>query len=425
MRRPALLLAAVLVVPACHQDDDDHDSGGSPSGPPTAPSDLRAEPGDTIVTLSWSPVPRATGYDIKSATDPGGPYGLVEAGFTGTTFIDDTLTNGTTYYYVVSSVGAEGEGPDSAEVSATPTAAGPSPEMWTKHAGNPVFSPSADPFAWDRGAVFAPCVLRRGPGSWVMYYSGTAFPGGVVSIGRATSADGIAWTRSGPSPVLSPSGIPGSFDEASVMHPSVHFDGAFYRMWYSAGGAIGLATSTDGVVWTRYANNPVLDRGPQGAWDAALVESPSVIQDGLVFRMWYAGTSHTFSNAKSEIGTAESADGVAWTKYPTSILAATPGSIDNPNGIQNPTVLKDGATYRMWTNIPDHGDSDHLGAATSPDGLNWTKVPSNADPQPVLSVGPPGSWDGEQVTTPFVLREGATFRLFYSGIVAIGLATSP
>ncbi|HJQ85225.1 MAG TPA: aminomethyltransferase beta-barrel domain-containing protein, partial [Candidatus Binatia bacterium] len=46
---------------------------------------------------------------------------------TGTAFIDDTLTNGTTYYYVVSSVGAQGEGPDSAEVATTPTSGAPPP----------------------------------------------------------------------------------------------------------------------------------------------------------------------------------------------------------------------------------------------------------------------------------------------------------
>ncbi|MBI4563863.1 MAG: hypothetical protein HY716_04120 [Planctomycetes bacterium] len=57
---------------------------------------------------------------MKSATVQGGPHGLVYINTDQTLVVDDQLQNGATYYYVVSSVNDAGEGPDSAEVSATP-----------------------------------------------------------------------------------------------------------------------------------------------------------------------------------------------------------------------------------------------------------------------------------------------------------------
>src|SRR5262249_7636839 len=68
----------------------------------------------------------ATGYRVKRATTSGGPYGTV-ATPTSTSYTDTPVTNGLTYYYVVSAVNSGGEGGDSSEVSATPQATAPAP----------------------------------------------------------------------------------------------------------------------------------------------------------------------------------------------------------------------------------------------------------------------------------------------------------
>lgn len=96
--------------------------GGAVTPPPPAPTGLTATPGNAQVTLNWAAVSGATSYDVKRATVSGGPYTTVATGVTSPSFTNTGLNNGTTYYFVVSASNAGGEGPDSAQVSATPQA---------------------------------------------------------------------------------------------------------------------------------------------------------------------------------------------------------------------------------------------------------------------------------------------------------------
>jgi fibronectin type 3 domain-containing protein len=94
-----------------------------------APASLTATPGSGQVALSWPPSAAATDYHVKRALDSGGPY-LTAGCASSNSFTDGGLTNGVTYYYVVSaefSAGpnAGGESPDSLEASATPTPLAP------------------------------------------------------------------------------------------------------------------------------------------------------------------------------------------------------------------------------------------------------------------------------------------------------------
>jgi hypothetical protein len=90
---------------------------------PEAPV-LSATAGAALVSLSWTvPAEGAsaiTGYNVYRGTASGGEALLV-SGVAGTTYADTTAVSGTTYYYQVTAVNAEGEGARSNEVSATPT----------------------------------------------------------------------------------------------------------------------------------------------------------------------------------------------------------------------------------------------------------------------------------------------------------------
>ena len=80
---------------------------------------ITATPGNGQVTLGWTASAGATSYNVKRATVSGGPYAVVGTP-SSNSYPDIGLTNGTTYYYVVSAVNGGGESANSAQVSATP-----------------------------------------------------------------------------------------------------------------------------------------------------------------------------------------------------------------------------------------------------------------------------------------------------------------
>ena len=88
--------------------------------PVAAPAGLTARGINEQVNLSWTAPEGATGYSIKRSLSGGEPYATIATGVTETTYADMGLTNGVTYYYVVSASNSDGEGPNSTQVSATP-----------------------------------------------------------------------------------------------------------------------------------------------------------------------------------------------------------------------------------------------------------------------------------------------------------------
>jgi autotransporter-associated beta strand protein len=106
-----------------------------PPGPPFAPENLFASPGNNQVTLGWDAASGASTYTVKRATNSGGPYVTVNT-LNGTSFTDTGVTNGATYYYVVSAGNVHGEGNDSAEASATPNVDDGSTLVWSGAVNN-------------------------------------------------------------------------------------------------------------------------------------------------------------------------------------------------------------------------------------------------------------------------------------------------
>jgi hypothetical protein len=108
-----------------------------------APTALNAAAGSAgQITLSWPASAGASSYHVKRALVSGGPYVGIACAST-TSYTDSGLTNGTTYYYVVSasytaSPDAGGESSDSAEANATAQALPPAaPTNVTASTGNP------------------------------------------------------------------------------------------------------------------------------------------------------------------------------------------------------------------------------------------------------------------------------------------------
>ncbi|NKI19971.1 hypothetical protein HFN20_01755 [Paenibacillus dendritiformis] len=93
----------------------------APSFPPSVPAMNWVYGGDQTVMLEWGST-GAKAYHIKRATSPGGPYAMLASNVKGTAYTDKAVTNGVTYYYVVSAVNEAGESAHSGEKSIRPNA---------------------------------------------------------------------------------------------------------------------------------------------------------------------------------------------------------------------------------------------------------------------------------------------------------------
>ena len=285
---------------------------------------------------------------------------------------------------------------------------------WEKYPGNPVFDvePSG---AWDGAGAISGPILFNGT-EYKMWYTG--YPShsdgmwrvGLATsrVGLATSPDGITWTKYPNNPVLS-EGQPGSWEENNIHAGTVLFDGTEYKMWYGAKQRsityawIGYATSPDGIVWTKYPDNPVLSPGPGGAFDDYRVEGANVLFDGYEYKMWYSAKD----GSNYRIGFATSPDGVTWTKHPGNpVLDLGPSGTWDDEFTFTPNTLFDGAEYKMW-----YSGNYGSGYATSSDGIEWTKYEGN----PVFDLGPSGAWDDAEARSPIVLFDGDAYKMWYSG----------
>jgi PKD repeat protein/endonuclease I len=99
-------------------------TGGAPPTPPAAPTSLVAFDGDGFVSLDWDDnfEPDLEGYDVFRSTISSGPYSQLNGPRLLTSdYIDTSVVNGTTYFYVVTATDtASEESAPSNEDAATP-----------------------------------------------------------------------------------------------------------------------------------------------------------------------------------------------------------------------------------------------------------------------------------------------------------------
>jgi hypothetical protein len=268
---------------------------------------------------------------------------------------------------------------------------------------------------WDYNVACFPSVLMV-DNIYYMWYTGKS-PAPAGSIGFASSSNGLDWDIYPENPVLVHMPFDG-WDEATVYEPNVIHDDSHFRMWYTSSddpllpGPIHIhhATSPDGLIWSKdTVNNPVLSPGRVGSWDGLFVDSHCIIFVDSIYHMWYTGANGTYVR----IGHATSPDGVAWTKDANNPVLSngTAGSWDNFR-VEGPNVIFDGTTYHMWYSGGSHSRWQ-IGYATSIDGVNWMKHADN----PVLKLGSEGRWDDTWIGFCSVLLDTvtSTFRMWYSG----------
>ena len=253
-------------------------------------------------------------------------------------------------------------------------------------------------------------------------------------------------------------GAAGAFDERAAFTVNAFRDGDVIRMYYGGGDSvqgstgcggindvhwrIGVATSTDGVNFTRVAGDQakgsILDNGAAGDFDSFLTYRPNVLKDGSTYRMWYNGSTAPFNcptgtlALNRRIGYAESTDGVHFTKMNTGpgpggtvLQLGSSGTFDSQQ-VGYVWVIKDTNDYKMYYSANDPQNFWRVGLATSTDARTWTKVVGKQNGGSILDLGATGSFDAFCAYQPTVVKESSNlYRMWYRGCQSSGNPNGP
>lgn len=272
-----------------------------------------------------------------------------------------------------------------------------------RNPANPLFEHGAAGTP-DALAIGPRAILRESPSTWKMWYAAVAADG-TISLGLATSSDGLKWKRSATAPALAPA--------EAVVPTTVIKDGAGYRMWYHTastdGRTIGSATSRDGLAWTPAKENPALQPGLAGAWDAGAIAEPRVVKVGGNYLMFYVHAA-----GAGGIGLATSKDAKTWAKSGTGpvLNVGSTGSWDERITASG-DVAYDGKRLHLWYLGGATANSPlSLGYASSADGLVWNKSPNN----PVLGTSSGKGDEAGAISAANVLRINNVWWIYYGGL---------
>jgi predicted GH43/DUF377 family glycosyl hydrolase len=237
------------------------------------------------------------------------------------------------------------------------------------------------------------------------------------SIALSESKDGIHWSE--PIVVLSPRDTEQGWEDDLNRPVVVKRDGK-YHMWYTGQfkpGAVDgkswvfYATSDDGLQWDRVSLEPVISAEEE--WEKVAVMCPHVIwdQQDRLFKMWYSGGEQYEPNA---IGYATSPDGLQWTKLNNNpIFYADPASEWEQHKAAGCQVFFHDGWYVMFY-IGYHNEHyAQIGLARSRDGITgWQRHAFN----PIIAPDP-NQWDGDACYKPYTLYDETNKRwiLWYNG----------
>lgn len=204
------------------------------------------------------------------------------------------------------------------------------------------------PGAWDENHVLDPATVEVN-GTIYLYYSAVC-PRVHRSICLATSTDGIHFTKHTGNPVVIGGG------------PEIVWkDGKFYLFYWkdvpgSTGFQLHLTVSDNGFDFKDYQADPILPIGPKGAWDSYTVETPRIALWDGVYHMFYCG-SDKFSDYPANAGLATSTDLIHWQKHPAPVFSRGPEGAWDEGAIWFTTVERINGIYYLWYEGYGGGDA--------------------------------------------------------------------
>ncbi|MCA9231919.1 MAG: hypothetical protein KDA57_14820 [Planctomycetales bacterium] len=230
---------------------------------------------------------------------------------------------------------------------------------------------------WDSDPVDTP-----GDPHYKAYYIGA--PG--FSTRLARSYDGVGFVDTGPVLTI---GSPGQWDDRIASFSSVWKDnGTYYLVYEGAGtdsmwpGDIGLATSADGVNFTRQGR--IFTHATRRSFERTNIGTPSLHKEGDTWYLYY----HGYDGEDVQVNVATGTDlATNMTRVQTTPLIPTSSDgWDSGTVGKRSRLVKAGDYYYMAyegsTDKPFDTASWSTGMARSTDLLHWERLPTN----PVLPV---------------------------------------
>ncbi len=272
---------------------------------------------------------------------------------------------------------------------------------WIDYPANPIISPTVIPNI-PLGVIRSKVYLEDG--QYKMWFTST-YNSASMNTWYATSQDGLNWQLGSNNPVLT-KGNPGTWDDYSAISGPVIKVGNEYKMYYMGFQSeydywhIGLATSTDGINWTKNPY-PVVHAAP----DEVQIMPSEVLLVNDTYYLYYSVRQKPYY----DIRLATSSDGINFTKYYGNPILVAEYNWEG-TGVYSPSIIYDNDQYKMiYANINEPGGA--LGMAYSSDGINWIKdlgnpFFSNADIQ--------NNWCN-RITYPFWRKYNNQYRIYYTG----------
>jgi hypothetical protein len=340
---PVLLAAALLAgCDLLNGKDDD---------PPAAPGVPTVTAGNAELTVSWTAVNDATGYEVYYGTTNASGSATKSGGdVTGTTTTITSLTNGTTYYVWVKAKNDAGTSGFSPVASGTPIA--------------PVTPPAAP---------LAPTVV---PADSQLTVSWTAVSGATAyEVYSGTAADSASATKFGD-----------DVTETTATITSLT-NGTTYNVWVKAKNANGTSDFSPSASGT-----PVAPTEPPAAPLAPTV----VPADSQLTVSWTAVSGATAYEVYSGIA----ADSASATKFGGDVTGMT----------ATITSLTNGTTYNVWVKAKNANGKSGFSPSASGTPVAPTEPPAAPD-VPTVTAGPGLG----QLTATWPAVDGATaYEVYYN-----------
>jgi beta-1,2-mannosidase len=293
------------------------------------------------------------------------------------------------------------------------------PDAWMigpfeKYAGNPILMPQGN--TWESKDIFNPAAWNDGETIHLLYRaedsSGIGIWNGTSRIGLATSTDGITFTRE-PEPIFGPADpweLPGGTEDPRI----VRVDDTFYLTYTGYDGTtarLGIASSPDLRTWTRHG--PTF---PERGW----TKSGAILPEPIDGKYWmYFGDTNIWA--------AHSTDLINWTVVEEPAIRPRPGMFDSRLVEPGPPPMMTEHGILLLYNSAD--DSLKYAAAQALfDPKNPAQLIARSD-EPFLEVTNELEKSGQIANVVFVEglieSEGIWYLYYGMGDSGIGVATAP